>query len=146
MSPTGGNPPAPAPSTGLLPAGTYYEKYTYVNATGESAPSLESNEFTVQPKDLPQVFLPFVPPGVQSINVYLTPANGASGSEVFYANYTSLSAQTLSIAPLAFGVKPPMTSTITLPDGAPPLGTMIGGLAGLNVVRLVPTGLSQNPG
>ena len=111
---------------GSLAPGTYYMKYTYVNATGESTPSLESNQFTVQAKNVPTVYLPFVPPGVQSINIYLTPTNGASGSEVFYANNASLaslsnlniqSTANLTSALIPFAAKPPVTSTITLPAG-----------------------------
>jgi hypothetical protein len=81
VNPTGGG-----TTGGSLAAGTYYGTYTFVFASGYETPaSPESSQFTVADGNIPQVSLPALPSGVAGINLYLTPANGAQGSEVRYA-------------------------------------------------------------
>jgi hypothetical protein len=69
---------------GLLQAGTYYLKYTFVNAAGETLASPSSSAFTVASGNIPQVTLPALPTGATSINIYLTVAGGVSGTETLY--------------------------------------------------------------
>jgi hypothetical protein len=104
VNPTGGG-----ATGGLLQAGTYWCKYTFVNQLGETPASPESLQFTVAAGNIPQVTFPALPANVQSINVYLTLVNGASGSEILYktgvttttTNLTFSNAGTTSPAPPA---------------------------------------------
>ena len=100
-----------SPSGGALQVGTYYLQYTYVDATGESTPSMESAQFTVaNPGDVPQVTLPATPLGVTGVNIYLTPTNGAPGTESI--RFTSYD---LSSSPAAPGSPGPPAANSTLP-------------------------------
>ncbi len=87
------NPTAGGTTGGLLAAGTYYLKYTWVDSLTKlesSAGSSQSAQFTVAAGDIPvaTISLPNATSGVpqwaSAVNVYLTPVNGASGSEVQY--------------------------------------------------------------
>jgi hypothetical protein len=111
VSPTGGG-----PTGGNLQAGTYYVKYTYVNAIGETTPSPESTQFTVATGNVPQVTLPALPTGVTSINLYLTPTNGASGTEVLYA--TSITTTTYNLS-AAVTQQPPTSNNAIGVESAP---------------------------
>jgi hypothetical protein len=86
VSPSGGG-----SSSGNLAAGTYYAAYSWVDALSgleTTVGSSESAQFTVVSGHIPQVTLtaPAAPLLISSYNVYLTAANGASGTEVLYAN------------------------------------------------------------
>jgi hypothetical protein len=75
-------------ATGGLNAGTYYANYTFVDAFGETlaAAAGESAQFTVTgTTQLWTVTLPALPTRAKAINLYVTPANGASGTELLYA-------------------------------------------------------------
>lgn len=74
-------------SGGLLAAGTYYLSYSFVDAFGETTiGTSRSALLTVASTNIPRVTVPSLPTGVQSINLYATPAGGAAGSEVLYAS------------------------------------------------------------
>ncbi|MBU6430189.1 MAG: hypothetical protein KGR26_14330, partial [Cyanobacteria bacterium REEB65] len=73
-------------ATGGLAAGTYYCQYSFVDPFGETQAGGESLQFTLTgTTQLATVTLPALPTGVQSINLYLTNANGAAGTETLYA-------------------------------------------------------------
>ena len=105
---------------GALQAGTYYGKITYTTAAGETTASPEFGPFTVVVDQIPllQVTPPsrspegqsLLPPGVTGVNIYLTAAGGASGTETLYS-----SGATAAIVPLsaATGNKPWPTGNTT---------------------------------
>jgi hypothetical protein len=70
---------------GFLPAGTYFAKYTWTDGAGETPASSESTVFTVAAGNIPSVGVPAFPTGVAGWNLYLTPTNGASGTETLYS-------------------------------------------------------------
>ena len=72
-------------TTGLLPAGTYYCQYSFVDPFGETFAGGESAQFTLTAGQIPTVTLPALPAGVQSMNLYVTNANCAAGTETLYA-------------------------------------------------------------
>jgi hypothetical protein len=86
-------------ATGGLLAGTYRCSYTFCDAYGETLAGGESATFTVTgTTQLATVTLPALPTGVQSINLYLTPANGGvSGTEYLYA--TGITGTTYACTP-----------------------------------------------
>ena len=89
------NPPKAIPATpaavtvsgsgGLLPAGTYYCQYSFVDPFGETLAAGESVQFTVAAGQVPSVTLPALPAGVQAVNLYLTQPGGGPGTETLYA-------------------------------------------------------------
>ena len=126
-------PPAVAPTVnvvislaGALQVGTYYLKYTYTNAGGESPPSLESSQFTVPSLGyVPQVTVPPLPEGVTGIKVYLTQTDGASGSEQFSYPFSSISTTPTLPPPLVNSTNP-----FVAPPAAPQVDPIGGGLTG----------------
>ncbi len=113
---------------GALLPGKYYLEYTFVNAGGESLGSLESAQFTVAAGNVPQVNLPPLPPGATSFNIYLTPTNGASGSEsILYAS---------NVVPTSYDLrrKAPAATARPLPAG----NTTVPSIAGPNPVAVPP--------
>jgi hypothetical protein len=84
---------------GALQAGSYYAKFTYITANGETLPSPESAQFTISAGNVPWIIFPgsFLPQGATGLNLYLTPTNGASGTEVIYAGAASTGAVMPSI-------------------------------------------------
>lgn len=114
------NPPKANPSTqatvavsgttGLLPAGTYYCQYAFVDPFGETLAGGESAQFTVTAGQIPTVTLPALPAGVQAINLYLTNPNGAPGTETLYATGIPATTFACSYAP------PPDQPTESLPE------------------------------
>jgi hypothetical protein len=70
---------------GFLPAGTYFAKYTWTDGAGETLASSESTVFTVAAGNIASVGVPAFPTGVAGWNLYLTPTNGASGTETLYS-------------------------------------------------------------
>ncbi|HEV3341510.1 MAG TPA: hypothetical protein VG125_14170, partial [Pirellulales bacterium] len=109
---------------GKLQPGSYFLQYTYTSPKGESTPSLESNSFTVKAGEVPELVLPSLPQGVTGINIYLSPTDGASGSE---------SLRILDPAPHAPTQTPPATNTTkpAIPDpSAPGVDPVGGGVTG----------------
>ncbi len=117
VNPTGGG-----SSGGHLDAGTYYLKYTYIDkltglesndgnpytsfGSNSTSPS-ESAQFTVTSGNIPRVtFNDTLPSTVASRSIYLTLANGASGSEVLYKTGVTTATYDLSDANLG-SVAPP---------------------------------------
>jgi len=84
-------------AAGGLAAGTYYCAYTFVDAFGETTiGTSESAQFTVtDTSHRTTVTLPVKPTGVQSMNLYVTPLGGASGSETLWA--TGITATTFAL-------------------------------------------------
>lgn len=79
----------------------------------ESTASPESAHFTVVAGNIPQVTLPPLPSGVASINIYLSPVGGASGSEVQYA--TGVTATSFNLSAVQAGsIVPPATVTFSV--------------------------------
>jgi hypothetical protein len=70
---------------GFLPAGAYFLKYTWTDGAGETLASSESATFTVAAGNIPQATAPSIPTGASGWNMYLTPTNGASGTETLYS-------------------------------------------------------------
>ena len=89
IAPTGGS-----ATGGLLAAGAYLLKYTINNSSGESLPSPESASFTLAAANTPQVTLPAVGAG-QWLNLYLTQAGGAGGTETLHLRAVRFTAQNL---------------------------------------------------
>jgi hypothetical protein len=103
-------------SGGLLAAGTYHLIITETNGLGETTASPESAQFSVTAGQVPTVTFPTLQPGNLARNVYLTPAGGASGSEVLYASGITASTYGLSFAAPSnsYAVAPPATNTTGL--------------------------------
>lgn len=99
---------------GLLQAGAYFLKYTFVNAGGETTVSTESSAFTVAAGNIPTVQLQALPAGATSINIYLTAAAGSSGTETLYASGVTETVYKLAAAQ-ASGAAMPGSNTATLP-------------------------------
>lgn len=77
-------------SGGSLQAGSYYLKYTFFNAQGETTVSTESSQFTVSAGNIPRVTVQALPAGATGWRIYLTAAGGAQNSETKYnSDYTS---------------------------------------------------------
>ncbi len=83
---------------GLLAAGGYYLNFTETNAFGETAPSTESSVFTVATAQIYKVTLPALQTNNLARNIYLTGANGATGSEVKYLTGVTATTAFLSAA------------------------------------------------
>jgi hypothetical protein len=129
------NPPKANPSTpatvscsgsgGLLPAGTYYAQYTFVDPFGETLAGGESGQFTVAAGQVPTVTLPALPAGVQAINLYLTAPGGAAGTETLYA--TGITTTTFACSYAAPADQPsaalPASNTTGWPTAANVLAT-----------------------
>ena len=72
---------------GQLPPGTYLAKYTLTGDNGETLASPESANIVIATRgQIPVFTLPTPPAAGQEATIYLTAANGASGSETFYAD------------------------------------------------------------
>lgn len=71
-----------------LPTGTYQFRYTFVDASaGESHPTVNIGSGAItNGSSKPRVTLPALPSGVSSINLYLSAAGGAAGTETLYAS------------------------------------------------------------
>jgi uncharacterized repeat protein (TIGR01451 family) len=137
----GVNPVGFGATGGALAAGTYFLKYTFTNGALETTASTESPPFTVAAGNQPAATVPALPVGATGVNLYLTPAGGAPGTEAFYGSYGSGSQKKMNIAAPPGAAPPPAVATLLTPGTAPPT---VGGLAGLNVIRLVPTGLNTD--
>lgn len=99
-------------SGGSLQVGTYYLKYTDTNAVGETLASPESAQFTQISGDEPVVTMAAVPTGTVHRKIYLTPTNGAVGTETLYATQSSpATTYTMVAAYTAGGAVPPTTNT-----------------------------------
>ena len=68
---------------GLLGAGTYYVRYTFVGTFGESTAS-DAVSFTAAAGNIPRVTLPALPTGAASIKLYLSPVGGNANSCTLY--------------------------------------------------------------
>jgi hypothetical protein len=103
-------------SGGSLALGTYHLVFTETNGLGETTASGESSPFTVAAGQVPTVTFPSLQSGNLARNVYLTPANGASGSELLYADGIVTGTYSLSAAAPTntFAVAPPMVNTTGL--------------------------------
>jgi hypothetical protein len=103
-------------SGGLLAAGTYHLIITETNGLGETTASPESAQFTVTAGQIPTVTFPTLQAGNTARNVYLTPAGGASGSELLYADGITAGTYALSaVAPSnSFATTPPTMNTTGL--------------------------------
>lgn len=89
-------------ATGGLAAGDYFAAYSNCDAFGETTIGVSecASAFTVAgTTELCTLTVPALPTGVQSRNIYLTPANGASGSEILYATGITATSIALNITP-----------------------------------------------
>jgi hypothetical protein len=96
-----------------LPAGTYFVDVTQWNQWGETLPSTESAQITVGVNQGIQVTSALMV-GATKIRAYLTPVNGASGTESQYVEST-VSPFTISTPPVLAGA-PPVRESAWLPD------------------------------
>lgn len=71
-------------SGGTLPAGAYLAVFTYTDGWGETTASPESSAVTITSGQKITWTLPALPTGASGINLYMTAAAGASGSETLY--------------------------------------------------------------
>jgi hypothetical protein len=103
---------------GFLQAGVYFVRYSYVTADGESLACTPSASFTVASGNIPRVTLPNITTlaGVTSMNIYLTAAGGAAGTETLYASGVTATTKDLTTAQSA-GAALPTTNTSGLPTG-----------------------------
>jgi hypothetical protein len=72
-------------SGGSLPAGTYFIRYSWVDAFGETLAAGVSSQLTVAAGNIPRITIPSLPAGVSFANIYLTPTGGADGTQYLYA-------------------------------------------------------------
>lgn len=103
---------------GSLAAGTYYIVITETDGVGETTVSPESLQLTVSATNIPRVTFPTLKSGNTARNIYLTAANGASGTETLYA--TGITAATYDLAaaaPTTGAVSPPTANSTGLFDG-----------------------------
>ena len=98
-------------SGGLLAAGTYFAIVTFEDIYGETVGSPESALFTVAAGDKPRLTFGAIPATAVQVNVYLTPVNGAAGTEVYYSNATSGTTVDLLLAAVASQVVPPTVNS-----------------------------------
>lgn len=63
----------------------FYFSYSFVDAFGETLIGGRSTVTAVGNTNIPRVTLPSLPTNVNSINLYVTPANAAAGTEYLYA-------------------------------------------------------------
>jgi hypothetical protein len=115
-APTSAPTVAVAGSGGLLAAGTYRLVLTETNGLGETTASPESAPFNVAAGQIPTVTFPALQAGNSARNIYLTPAGGASGSEVLYADGIATATYNLSFVALSnsYAAPPPTTNTTGL--------------------------------
>lgn len=105
-------------SGGALPAGDYFVSYTWVDGAGETTAGTSEcvSAFTVASGNKPRVTIPSLPSGVACANIYLTLADGASGTETLYA--TGVTTTTFDLLYAAnsdpANVAPPTTNTTGL--------------------------------
>jgi hypothetical protein len=100
-------------SGGLLAAGTYHLIITETNGLGETTASPESAPFTVTAGQIPTVTFPALQAGNSARNLYLTPAGGASGSEVLYASGITTGTYSVSSAAPSNSYAVPLPTTNT---------------------------------
>ncbi len=91
--------------------------------------------------NIPAVTVPALPTGATGVKLYVTPPGGASGTEVFYAASNTAGVLNLNLAVNPASMPPPAASTLPLPPSLP-LNSIIGGLGGISVVRILPTQFS----
>lgn len=101
------------PASSTLPAGTYFAEVTQRNPWGETLPSTESSVLSVSSGQGIQVTSALLP-SCTAIRVYLTLANGASGTEIQFVE-SATSPFTVVATPTGAG-SPPSRSTAWLLD------------------------------
>ena len=101
---------------GLLAAGTYLAVFTELNGIGETTGSPESAVISVAATNIPQVIFPALRTNNVARNIYLTPAGGATTTEVLYATGVTAVTTTLAVAAPSnsYAVKPPTVNTTGL--------------------------------
>jgi hypothetical protein len=126
------NPTTGGTSSGLLQAGTYYAKYTDLNAAGETLSSPESLSFAVAAGNLPRVTMPAVPAGVTSRKIYLTSAGGPTNTETLYATQGTPGTTFDLLAAQSAGAALPSanTSALSNPAAVPTVNPTGGGASG----------------
>ncbi len=103
-------------SGGLLAAGGYLCEFTETNGVGETTISPQSAAMTVATAGIPLITFPALQTGNTARNLYITPANGASGTEVLYV--TGVTATTVALGTAATTtsdiIAPPTTNSTGL--------------------------------
>jgi len=121
-------------SGGLLTAGTYYAAYTWIDSltgTETAIGSSRSAKFTVVLGDIPTVTIAALPAWASSASIYLTPADGATGTEVRYT--TGVTALVSNLAVANAGTVPlPLVSQL------PSSQVAVGSLACAKATSIVP--------
>lgn len=140
VDPTGGG------SGGALLIGNYSLDYTWFNASGETNASGAVKFDVLSSGDVPRVTLPPLRFAATGVHLYLTLPNGATGSELLYPSPTlvasTLKGMTFDLkAPPPAAPVPPAQNTLSWNGPGPAPDPFLGGLTGLNVVRVVPTGI-----
>lgn len=104
---------------GSLAAGGYRVKFTETNGVGETPAAPVSAAMTVAAGNIPLVTFPALQSGNVARNVYLTPANAVTGTEVLYA--TGVTAITTGLSSVAStgpsAVAPPTVTSTGLVGG-----------------------------
>ena len=111
-------------SGGLLPAGTYYAYYTWVDAVSGIETDVGKSvsvQFTCVSGYKPIVTIPSFPTwGAGTANIYLTATNGAAGTETLFATGVTGTTYTLNLAtwsstpPPAYNLMPSTTAAASL--------------------------------
>ncbi len=101
-------------SGGTLPAGTYLLKFTEVNGIGETTASPESTTLTVAATNIPRVTFPSLKTGNTARNLYVTPTNGATGTEVLFAAGITTTTYDMTAPAPTSTTTPPTTNTTAL--------------------------------
>jgi hypothetical protein len=113
-------------TTGALAAGGYFTSYTFVDAAngGQTTQGVsQSAVFTVAAGNTPTITLPATPSFASGKDVYLTAANGASGSETLYAS--GITATTLVCTNALFANNTTVAASAPAPPSANTTSTNI---------------------
>jgi hypothetical protein len=106
VSPTGGG-----TTGGSLPAGNYYVYNTFVDPVTNMETTVGSSQsavFTIGAGNVPQITNLAIPAwGSATANIYLTPPNGAPGTEVLYATNVTSATENLASGTWAGSTSPP---------------------------------------
>ncbi len=112
-------------SGSALATGTYLCSYTVQSAAGESVRSADV-AVSVSAGQVLAVTLPAVPANATSLNVYVSTANGASGTET-RQNTAPITGTALTLGSLTAGAAPPTTNTGTVTGLASAINALGGG-------------------
>lgn len=114
-----------AATGGTVPANTYYFRYTWVTANGETSPN--TNEKTVAvtgSTNTLTIGVPSFPTGVTSANVYVS---SSAGAESYQGNIAASGGSLTITAPITIGKPLPSVNTTSYQEINPSVLSLTGG-------------------